>query len=80
MSNDASSITSHPRQPVNTGPDPLVTVVAGYVIGSLLHGGLDLSLIQVDASTNDNRATFTVEGKHNRKRLQISVRELHDTP
>ena len=78
MSNDASSITSHPRQPVNTGPDPLVTVVAGYVIGSLLHGGLDLSLINVDASTNDNRATFTVEGKHNRKRLQISVRELHE--
>jgi len=69
-----------PRQPHNTGPDPLVTVVAGYVIGSLLHGGLDLSLINVDASTNDNRATFTVEGKHNRKRLQISVRELHDTP
>jgi hypothetical protein len=78
VSNDASSITSHPRQPVNTGPDPLVTVVAGYVIGSLLHGGLDLSLINVDASTNDNRATFTVEGKHNRKRLQISVRELHE--
>ena len=74
--------TTEPRRPLaqHIGPDPLVTVVAGYVIGSLLHGGLDLSLINVDASTNDNRATFTVEGKHNRKRLQISVRELHDVP
>lgn len=65
---------------LQVGPDPLVTVVAGYIIGSVLHGGLELSLISVDASTNDNRATFVIEGKHNRKRLQISVRELHDTP
>jgi hypothetical protein len=80
MTADTQGSISVPRQPVHQGPDPLVTVVAGYVIGSLLHGGLDLSLINVDASTNDNRATFTVEGKHNRKRLQISVREIHDTP
>jgi hypothetical protein len=60
------------------GPDPLVTVVTGYMIGSLLHGGLDLSLISIDASTNDNRSTFTVEGKHNRKRLAVTVREIHE--
>ena len=65
-------------QPERTGPDPLVMVVAGYAIGALLHGGLDLSLISVDAATNDNRATFVVEGKGSRKRLQISVREMHD--
>jgi hypothetical protein len=53
-------------------------MVSGYVIGSLLHGGLDLSLISVDASTNDNRATFVVEGKHTRKRLSVSIRELHE--
>jgi hypothetical protein len=75
-----NSITTPRPQPERQGPDPLVTVVAGYVIGSLLHGGLDLSLISVDGSTNDNRSTFVVEGKHNRKRLQISVREMHDVP
>lgn len=64
--------------PSGQGPDPLVTMVSGYVIGSLLHGGLDLSLISVDASTNDNRATFVVEGKHTRKRLSVSIRELHE--
>jgi len=69
-----------PQPPQSNGPDPLVTTVAGYIIGSVLHGGLELSLISVDASTNDNRATFIVEGKHNRKRLQISVREMHDVP
>jgi hypothetical protein len=65
-------------QPPSSGPDPLVMVVAGYTIGALLHGGLELSLISVDAATNDNRATFVVEGKTNRKRLQVSVREMHD--
>ena len=80
MSDTAGSIRVPSQEPrLQVGPDPLVTVVAGYIIGSVLHGGLALSLISVDASTNDNKATFTVEGKHNRKRLQISVREIHDT-
>lgn len=57
---------------------PLMTVVAGYIIGSLLHGGLDLSLISIDAATNDNRSTIVVEGKHSRQRLAISVREVHE--
>ena len=60
------------------GPDPQLVMVAGYIIGSLLHGGLDLSLITVEAATNDNRSSFVVEGKHTRKRLRITVREERD--
>jgi hypothetical protein len=34
-----------------------------------------LSLITVDAITNDRRSSFTVESKASRKRLHITVRE-----
>jgi len=67
------------QEPPNQPPDPLMTVVAGYIIGSLLHGGLDLSLISIEAATNDNRSTVVVEGKHSRKRLSISIREIRET-
>lgn len=58
-----------------TGPDPFQLLVSGYIIGSLVHGGLDLSLITVEATTNDRRSSFTVESKASRKRLHVTVRE-----
>lgn len=61
------------------GPDPFQMLVSGYIIGALLHGGLDLSLIAVEATTNDRRSMFTVESKTSRKRLHISVREERET-
>jgi|KBSMisStaDraftv2_1062788.scaffolds.fasta_scaffold2722273_2 hypothetical protein len=57
------------------GPDPFQLLVSGYIIGALLHGGLDLSLITVEATTNDRRSSFTVESKASRKRLHVTVRE-----
>jgi hypothetical protein len=63
------------QEPNEDGPDPFQLVVSGYIIGALLHGGLDLSLITVDAITNDRRSSFTVESKASRKRLHITVRE-----
>lgn len=69
------------HRPVNQdpAPDPLQVMVTGYIIGSLLHGGLDLSLITIDAAMNDNRSSFVVEGKHTRKRLHVTVREMRDS-
>jgi hypothetical protein len=55
--------------------DPFQLLVGGYIVGALLHGGLDLSLITVEAATNDRRSTFVVESKRSRKRLRITVRE-----
>jgi hypothetical protein len=76
---EASANTPRLRVPSQestiTGPDPFQLLVSGYVIGALLHGGLDLSLISVEATTNDRRSSFTVESKISRKRLHISVRE-----
>lgn len=63
------------QEPNDEGPDAFQLVVAGYIIGALLHGGLDLSLINVEATTNDRRSMFTVESKVSRKRLHITVRE-----
>lgn len=57
------------------GPDPFQLLVSGYIIGALLHGGLDLSLISIEATTNDRRSSFTVESKISRKRLHVTVRE-----
>lgn len=68
-----------PSQEPSVEPnDPFQMVVTGYVIGSLLHGGLDLSLITVEAATNDRRSAFVVESKTSRKRLRISVMEQRD--
>lgn len=66
------------QEPTDIPADPFQMVVTGYVIGSLLHGGLDLSLITVEASTNDRRSAFVVESKTSRKRLRISVMEQRD--
>lgn len=63
------------QETTDEGPDPFQLVVSGYIIGALLHGGLDLSLITVDAVTNDRRSSFTVESKASRRRLHITVRE-----
>ena len=65
------------QEPIADDTDPFQLLVAGYVIGALLHGGLDLSLISVEATTNDRRSSFTVESKVSRKRLHITVREEH---
>ena len=69
-----------PSQQRSDGPDsdPFQLLVAGYIVGSLLHGGLDLSLIAVEATTNDRRSAFVVESKTTRRRLRISVMEQHD--
>lgn len=65
-----------PSQETNiAGPDPFQLLVSGYIIGALLHGGLDLSLISIEATTNDRRSSFTVESKISRKRLHVTVRE-----
>lgn len=55
--------------------DPFQLLVTGYIVGALLHGGLDLSLITIEATTNDRRSAFVVESKATRKRLRISVME-----
>lgn len=67
------------QQPTEVGVDPFQLLVSGYIIGALLHGGLDLSLITVEAETNDRRSTFTVESKISRKRLAVTVREERET-
>jgi hypothetical protein len=63
------------QDPVDDPTDPFQLLVSGYIIGALLHGGLDLSLISVEATTNDRRSSFTVESKVSRKRLHVTVRE-----
>lgn len=67
------------QEPVDDGPDPFQLLVSGYIIGALLHGGLDLSLISVEATTNDRRSMFTVESKISRKRLHVTVREERES-
>ena len=56
-------------------PDPLLVLITGYLVGALLRGDLELSLIEMEAATYDNRSTFVVEGKKSRKRMRITVRE-----
>lgn len=68
-----------PSQEQAEGPDPFQLLVSGYIIGALLHGGLDLSLITIEAATNDRRSAFTVESKISRKRLTVTVREERET-
>lgn len=67
------------QEAIDDPTDPFQLLVSGYIIGALLHGGLDLSLIAVDAVTNDRRSSFTVESKVSRKRLHVTVREERDT-
>lgn len=67
------------QEPHDDPTDPFQLLVSGYIIGALLHGGLDLSLITVEAATNDRRSSFTVESKASRKRLHITVREERET-
>ena len=66
------------QDPNEQSPDPFQLLVTGYVIGSLLRGDLDLSLIAIEATTNDRRSAFVVESKNSRKRLRISVMEQRD--
>lgn len=78
MSAEQDPITPRLRVPSQessaAGPDPFQLLVSGYIIGSLVHGGLDLSLITVEATTNDKRSSFTVESKASRQRLHVTVR------
>lgn len=67
------------QDPHAQSADPFQVLTTGYIIGSLLHGGLDLSLITIEAETNDRRSAFIVESKSSRKRLRISVMEQRDT-
>ena len=71
-------VPSQQRSDNSVDSDPFQLLVAGYIVGSLLHGGLDLSLIAVEATTNDRRSAFVVESKTTRRRLRISVMEQHD--
>ena len=67
------------QDPHQQQADPFQVLTTGYIIGSLLHGGLDLSLITIEAETNDRRSAFIVESKSSRKRLRVSVMEQRDT-
>jgi len=65
----------HKRDQPFEGPDPQLMWLSGYLVGAILHGGLDMMLVTTEASTTDARSAFVVEGKHNRKRFRVTVRE-----
>jgi len=60
------------------GVDPQLMWLSGYLVAAILHGGLDMMLVSTEASTVDRRSAFVVEGKHNRQRYRVTVREEHD--
>ena len=66
------------RNPAEEGVDPQLMWLSGYLVAAILHGGLDMMLVSTEASTVDRRSAFVVEGKHNRQRYRVTVREEHD--
>jgi len=71
-------VPSQERREEDQGVDPQLMWLAGYLVAAILHGGLDMMLVSTDASTVDQTSAFVVEGKHNRKRYRVSVREMRD--
>jgi hypothetical protein len=71
-------VPSQERREDEHGVDPQLMWLAGYLVAAILHGGLDMMLVSTDASTVDQTSAFVVEGKHNRKRYRVSVREMRD--
>jgi hypothetical protein len=71
-------VPSQERSAADEGVDPQLMWLSGYLVAAILHGGLDMMLVSTDASTVDQRSAFVVEGKHNRKRYRVTVREERD--
>lgn len=63
------------QDPPLIGTDATLTMLGGYLLGAMLHGGLDLMLVSYDASTNDNRTSFVVESKASRTRYRVTMRQ-----
>jgi len=71
-------VPSQERNSADEGIDPQLMWLSGYLVAAILHGGLDMMLVSTEASTVDRRSAFVVEGKHNRQRYRVTVREEHD--